>query len=111
MTASVFDLIRWMDANESKPQGISSSPDSDELAILQRCLDAAVAHIESQYTLPDSPGEDVIQAILMQATRYVKRRQTPEGVFALGDFGTIRMSGFDPDVTALLAPYKSWRWA
>ena len=53
--------------------------------------------------------EAVHQACLMQASRLIKRRSSPEGITGFGsEFGHIRISQRgDPDVEALLAPYRA----
>lgn len=50
---------------------------------------------------------DVYQACLLQSGYIVRRKDSPEGVFGINDFGVVRMSGrLDPDVAALLGPYQ-----
>ena len=49
----------------------------------------------------------VKQACLIQASRVLKRRHSPEGVARIGEFGAIRVSTrLDPDVQQLLDPYR-----
>lgn len=49
----------------------------------------------------------VYQATLIQAARVFKRKDAPEGVVGFDQFGTIRVSSRpDPDVEALLSPYR-----
>lgn len=51
--------------------------------------------------------DPVQQACLIQASRILKRRHSPEGVAGFGDFGAIRItSRLDPDVQQLLDPYR-----
>lgn len=111
VSVDINDVIGWLDANEAKPLGSGSSYTDSETAVIQRCLDAAVDQIETAYTLPATWTQDIELAVIMQTARLLKRRATPEGTFAVSDFGTIRMSGYDPDVSSLLAPYKSYRFA
>lgn len=47
----------------------------------------------------------VRQACLLQTSRVFRRADSPMGVAGFGEFGGIRVSQFDPDVKALLAPY------
>lgn len=47
----------------------------------------------------------VKQACLLQASRMLKRRYSPEGVAGFGEFGLIRVSQSDRDVEALLSDY------
>lgn len=49
----------------------------------------------------------VKQACLIQASRVLKRRYSPEGVVGFADLGVVRMQArLDPDVQQLLDPYK-----
>lgn len=49
----------------------------------------------------------VQQACLIQASRVLKRRHSPEGVAGFGEFGLIRVTNRpDPDVMAMLDPYR-----
>jgi hypothetical protein len=51
--------------------------------------------------------EAIVTATKLQAARIVKRKEAPEGVMGLGQFGiTVRMSRFDPDVMAAIRPYR-----
>lgn len=45
---------------------------------------------------------EVQYAILLQAARWWKRRQSPEGVAGFSDFGAVRISAVDVDVRMLL---------
>lgn len=54
---------------------------------------------------PDTPA-DVKRAAMLWAIRLVNRRSTPTGVVGFGEFGGVRLSTIDPDVRALLAPYR-----
>lgn len=49
---------------------------------------------------------DVTQACLILASRYYKRKESPDGVSNWGDLGVIRIGRTDPDVMALLDPYR-----
>lgn len=51
--------------------------------------------------------DEVPQACLIQGSRILKRRYSPEGVAGFGEFGAVRVSGrLDPDVQQLLDPYR-----
>lgn len=54
---------------------------------------------------PDTPP-DVKRAAMLWAIRLVNRRSSPTGVVGFGEFGGVRLSTIDPDVKALLAPYR-----
>lgn len=49
---------------------------------------------------------DVSQACLLLAARVYKRKESPDGVSNWGDFGVLRVGRTDPDVVALLDPYR-----
>ena len=66
--------------------------------------------ITGQWGWPEIPIA-VHQACLIQASRIFKRRNSPEGVTGWGsDYGPIRVTvRADPDVTAMLAPYRLYQ--
>ena len=49
---------------------------------------------------------DVKQACILLAMRQFKRYDSPLGVAGFGDMGALRVGRTDPDVEALLSPYK-----
>lgn len=49
---------------------------------------------------------DVEQACLIKAAALYERRNSVQGVAGFGDFGVVRIGRQDPDVGALLAPYR-----
>lgn len=49
---------------------------------------------------------DVKQACLMLAARVFIRKESPVGVAGFGEFGAIRVRNADPDVMALVEPYR-----
>jgi hypothetical protein len=51
------------------------------------------------------------QATIILAQRQFKRYDSPLGVAGFGDLGVIRVSGVDPDVAKLIAPYRRIRMA
>lgn len=109
MAVSIEDLAQWLRTNSNLPTGISASePSEDEAAIYQRCLDAAVAEIETAYTIPATPPTGLFEhAQLTLAAWKVICQRMPEGTLDIDDFGPIRTSMH----AALreIAPYKSWR--
>lgn len=54
---------------------------------------------------------DIKQACNLLAIRQYKRYDSPLGVAGFGDIGVVRVSRIDPDVDALLAPYRKIRMA
>lgn len=51
------------------------------------------------------------QATVIYASRIFKRNDSPLGVAGFGDIGVIRVSKIDPDIAALISPYKKVRFA
>jgi hypothetical protein len=51
----------------------------------------------------------VKQATVLYSMRQFKRYDSPLGVAGFGDIGAIRVSRFDPDVEAMLSPYRKVR--
>lgn len=54
---------------------------------------------------PDLP-DDVVNACLMQATRYFRRSGSPEGVAGSAEWGLVRIPYLDPDVRAIVDHYR-----
>lgn len=54
---------------------------------------------------------DIKQACNLLAIRQFKRYDSPLGVAGFGDIGVVRVSRVDPDIDALLAPYRKIRMA
>ena len=48
-------------------------------------------------------------ATILLATRLFKRMDSPLGVAGIGDIGVIRVSRIDPDIDALIQPFKKLR--
>lgn len=85
--------------------------DTDEL--LERVLTAVVAHATLTLAAPDEDATAEVvalweQALLMQAARIWKRRDTPEGVIHWGPDGVVRVNRFDADVQELLEPFRTF---
>lgn len=54
---------------------------------------------------------DIKQACNLLAIRQFKRYDSPLGVAGFGDIGVVRVSRVDPDIDALLSPYRKIRMA
>jgi hypothetical protein len=89
---------------------------NDQVPILERCLDAAVAHIgwrcednieEDDYYVEIVP-DDLAEAALLLTARLFRRRLSAEGVAGFGEFGAVRVTRVDPDIEMLITPYRSW---
>jgi hypothetical protein len=51
------------------------------------------------------------QATILMSLRQFKRYDSPLGAAGFGDLGVIRVSRFDPDIEALISPWKKVRMA
>jgi hypothetical protein len=61
--------------------------------------------VTARYGWPATP-DPVKRAAIIWALRLVNRRQTPSGIQGFGEFGGVRLSTMDPDVRALLSPFR-----
>lgn len=59
----------------------------------------------------DSVPTAVKFATILLSSRLFKRMDSPLGVAGIGDIGVIRVSRIDPDIDALIAPFKKLRMA
>lgn len=53
----------------------------------------------------------ITQATVLLASRIFKRNDAPFGVTGFGDLGVIRVGKVDPDVEAMIMPWKKMRFA
>lgn len=65
----------------------------------------ATVRIEGTYGFTPRPIQ-ITQACVLLASRLWKRADAPFAVAGFGEMGAIRVSRTDPDVAALIAPYK-----
>lgn len=73
--------------------------------------DEATVQIEGVFGYGTSVPVDVKQACNLLAVRQFKRYDSPLGVAGFGDIGIVRVSRVDPDIEALLGPYRKMRMA
>lgn len=98
-------LVVWLKLTTAPVAG------SAEAGILDEVLEAALEDVEEQLRADaisadaDEYPSKIRVAVLMQAARWYKRRSSPEGVAAFGDFGPIRVMGLDADVEQLISRY------
>lgn len=74
-------------------------------AQLQHELDVATAWVVDRVYEPDTAGEyplEVGEAMLVAASRWYARRNTPEGVAGWNELGLVHVLASDPDLEALL---------
>lgn len=70
--------------------------------------DRALVRVTAQWGWPEVPPA-VKKATLIQAARLYKRRDSADGVLGGSDFGPVRVgTRIDPDVEALLAPFRKY---
>lgn len=65
---------------------------------------SGTVRVTARWGWPAVP-EDIAQATLLLASRLFLRKNSPEGVIASADFGSTRVSRWDPDIDALISPY------
>jgi hypothetical protein len=68
-------------------------------------LNEATVKVTGTFGWPALPI-DIKQACILLAMRQFKRYDSPLGVAGFGDMGALRVGRTDPDVEALLSPYK-----
>ena len=108
-TLTTTILLKWINASTSSSVSIAATPDSETLALMEQCIDAAINSVEAYCSVPDVYPVAVEQAVLMLASRLWDRRKTPNGI-SMGDFGVVRVGSYDADIEALLAPYRNWNF-
>ena len=95
MAVATSDVIAW---------GKLPTLVGDDLALLQRVLDSVVEHISAKYQVSDPLTDAQEMAVILQASRLWRRRDTPEGVIAFDELGAVRLSRLDGDVAEMLTP-------
>lgn len=93
------DLASWLALSP-----VSSEQETE----LTRLLEVATLHLH--YRVEDTSHPLAQQAILMQAARFYKRKNSPEGTLDMGGFST-NVRSLDPDIEALIAPIRRHGWA
>jgi hypothetical protein len=71
-------------------------------SVLSSCLEAAGAWVYDRVRPETVRRPEVVQAVLLLASRLYKRRQSPEGVAGWEDMGAVRVVARDPDIERLL---------
>lgn len=70
----------------------------------------ATVQVTGTFGFPSVPTA-IRQATIILASRIFKRNDSPLGVAGFGDLGVIRVGRIDPDVEAMIMPYKKVRFA
>lgn len=60
--------------------------------------------LTAQFGWPEVP-DDIIQAHLLQAMRYYRRKDSPEGIAGSAEWGLVRVPRVDPDVEEMIQDY------
>lgn len=96
MAVTAATVSKWSKLNNGLPLT------GDDLTLLELVITAVTAHIGDHYYLSDPMTESQELAIILQASRLWRRRDTPEGIIAFDEVGAIRVSRIDGDVQTLL---------
>lgn len=70
----------------------------------------ATIRVEGVFGFTPVPSQ-ITQACVIQASRIFKRLDSPLGIAGFGDMGALRVSRTDPDVSALISPFKKYATA
>jgi len=63
------------------------------------------ARVTARWGWPSIPPQ-ISEANLLLGARFWRRKDSPEGVLGSSEWGTIRVSRYDPDVDRLLRPFR-----
>lgn len=103
---TVEEFIAWRQAR--------SEPSEGQAVVLTEAFDVALSNVESRVNLPegwdhatpvDYPPE-VRYAVFLTANRLYKRTSAPDGIGGGDDFGTVVIRARDPEVEALIRPFR-----
>jgi hypothetical protein len=94
----------------------------DQMAVLVECFESALEkvefHVDADLIETDDDYNDIVPytlrlAVLMQTSRWFRRRLSPEGVAGFGEFGAVRISRLDPDIMDAITTSgaRSWGFA
>lgn len=100
ITATSADVITYMDVE-------SGNVDSD---LVDECLASAILLLADDYDIAEADIDRANLAAKMLATKIYKRRWSPNGIEAVGDWGPLRVSQFDPDVHRLMSRWELYRF-
>lgn len=70
----------------------------------------ATVQVRGVFGFASVPTE-IVQATILLSMRQFKRYDSPLGVAGFGDLGAMRVTKFDPDVEALVSPWRKVRMA
>lgn len=113
-------MATWPDIGDAR-EYIGEVKD-EQMTVLQECFDAALEkvefHVNADLIEVDDEYVDIVPhtirlAVLMQASRWFRRRLSPEGVAGFSDFGAVRVTRIDPDIMDAITSSgtRSWGFA
>ncbi len=103
------DLVPWPSGRNLRAwllkQGVTNF---DDTPLHDQVVDAVCTHVAqlTRWSFTDQIPQSAQVAILIQAHRLSRRKDSPEGVAGFGpDGNAIRLTRLDPDVLELLTPH------
>lgn len=113
-------MATWPDIGETH-QYIGEVEDA-QMPVLQECFEAALEkvqyHVDDDLIEEDDDYVDIVPhtirlAVMMQSSRWFRRRLSPEGVAGFGEFGAVRVTRLDPDILDAITSsgVRSWGFA
>lgn len=96
------DGTTWTETTEYETWPLNALTKSQAITALVFTTCGGRLRVTAKWGWPAIPSA-VRQATLLQASRLYRRKDSPEGVAAAGDWGMVRVPNLDPDVKALLA--------
>lgn len=113
-------MATWPDVGDAREY--IGAVEDEQMFVLQECFDAALEkveyHVDADLILTDDDYIDIVPhtirvAVLMQTSRWFRRRLSPEGVAGFSDFGAVRVTRLDPDIMDAITAsgVRSWGFA
>jgi hypothetical protein len=100
------DGTTWTTVTDYRVDPLNAISAGDPVTALTRAggWGTDLVRVTARWGWPACPAS-IPAAVRMQATRWYRRKDSPEGIAGGGEFGGVRLSRMDPDVRELLAPY------
>jgi len=99
MTITPKQVFDWLKVD--RPSVLKS----DQMQVVVDAVEAHAAKVVEALDLVDPRDKDLDFALIMQAARLSKRSSSPEGITGVAEFGVVRISRFDPDISEMLGPF------
>lgn len=97
------DVFDWMN---TPPNSITA----ERTALMQKVINAVIVRISRGWDAPDDFDDDWQLAHIMQCARIWKRKDSPEGIIANDQFGTVRVTRIDSDIADMLVDFSKGPW-